>query len=425
MSAVTRPHTAPVIVAQIELTDPPRTLWLSDRYLPKQSATVLVKAEVPMVPAGPDEEHLTNGTFDTDLAGWTDGGATWDAGNGGQMKLGEITLAGQLVTVATGIVQEIRFTTRGAGTVFVRVGSTQPNQDLLQEVGVHAGNHVYLLASTTAEMWIQFTNIFGTNYVDDVSIITPGIPAVPAIPAIFRYIRFQECLPFVMSWGTIEERLNHLDGGGSPSTFEFTVSNTRPVAGAARFSDLLDSHVFEFARVTVYRYDANFEGISGATVLGVFYLEDVTEVDERLLRLRASDIALVLENESPVVTIARDEFPNAAADLIGATVPRLIGRLSNAPMRWLEAGQVGSLATDILATDTEINVVGGENFTQLTFMIGAEIVTATARNGTTFTGCTRASNGTDAADPRPGRLCTKSFRPTRLSSASTTLGSRR
>jgi len=228
-------------------------------------------------------------------------------------------------------------------------------------------------------------------------------PAALTLRVSDRYIPrsgdLEECVPMVQAWGTLDEPLNGIDGGGSPATFDLTLFNTMPVGGRDRLSDLLYSplnptgYVFEFAKVSVYRYDEEL-GPSAAERIGVFYLEDPTEMGERLFSLRMSDVTLVLDRQSPVTVITRDEFPEADAAAVGQTIPRLIGRLDQVPLRFLEAGQKGTLAVAIDDVMDVIEVRGGDTFTTLTFLVDSEIITATARNGSTFTGCVRGANGT-------------------------------
>lgn len=213
----------------------------------------------------------------------------------------------------------------------------------------------------------------------------------------------QEWLGLVQSWGTLEERLNPLDPGGAPATAEITLFNTRPVAGRDRFSDLIrttfntvGAYEFRGAKVTFKRLDAGLV-LGDEEILGTFYLEEPTEIDERL-RLRMSDVTLLFENAIGLTTISQAEFPNAAAAGIGKTIPRVIGSVKQMKAVPIIDGQADRLSADLTAVATSLTLVDASLFpTAATILIDTEESTYTGKSGSTLTGLTRGVNGTTAA----------------------------
>src|SRR5690349_18057072 len=49
----------------------------------------------------------------------------------------------------------------------------------------------------------------------------------------------QRWLPMIAAWDALTDTLNVLDAGGAPATTSIRVYNSKPVAGRARFSDLM------------------------------------------------------------------------------------------------------------------------------------------------------------------------------------------
>ena len=204
---------------------------------------------------------------------------------------------------------------------------------------------------------------------------------------------FDECLPLVQAWGTIDEPLQATDAGGSPATFDgLALFNDVPVAGRDRLSDLMYSpdnptgYEFAFAKVSVYRMDADL-GAGTEELLGVFYLEDPTEIGEHLLRLRASDITQVIENQLGLVTITRALFPFAHPDAIDQTIPIAIGRLDQVPALSILSSQATTLTADVAIGATLLAVTDASLFPAPPFYIqvDAEIVRVSASAATLMT----------------------------------------
>jgi hypothetical protein len=143
----------------------------------------------------PSGELIANGTFDTDIAGWTI--ATTGTGSAG-WSMGPLGLSGCLgmsggaagtasgrqdVVVAIGVPYTVQFqlTTQG-GAATVKIGSTSGGSDLLN-VSLGTGTYSYTITSPTALMSITFSVIsLRTLFVDNVSISASGTPYEIASP---------------------------------------------------------------------------------------------------------------------------------------------------------------------------------------------------------------------------------------------------
>jgi hypothetical protein len=207
-----------------------------------------------------------------------------------------------------------------------------------------------------------------------------------------------EWLPLVAAWGPVEE----LVSAGAPVTSEVTFFNTKPIAGKARLSDVLrtplnagaGTYEFAGARVSLYRLDVGQPG----KLLNVLYIEEPTEIDDRLFRLRMSDQGLLLEDRRIVTTIDRTAFPAAAPAVVNRTIPRAFGSLKNVPCIPVVDGVVGRLASAIDASVTTVPLVDATVFPSSgTVQINVEQITYTGKSGNSLTGCARARNGTAAA----------------------------
>jgi hypothetical protein len=207
-----------------------------------------------------------------------------------------------------------------------------------------------------------------------------------------------EWLPLVAAWGPVEE----LVSAGAPVTSEVTFFNTKPIAGKARLSDVLrtplnagaGTYEFAGARVSLYRVDVGQPG----KLLNVLYIEEPTEIDDRLFRVRMSDQGLLLEDRRIVTTIDRTAFPAAAPAVVNRTIPRAFGSLKNVPCIPVVDGVVGRLASAIDASVATVPLVDATVFPSSgTVQINVEQILYTGKSGNSLTGCTRARNGTAAA----------------------------
>lgn len=214
----------------------------------------------------------------------------------------------------------------------------------------------------------------------------------------------EEWLPLVADWGTLESALNSLDTDGRPATAELTLFNTKPVGGKDRVSDLIRSSLgrvgtYEWAgaKVTVYQL---FDGQSAGdeVTLGVYYLEEPTDLGDDLITVRMSDITLLIEDKLIMTRISRDAFPNAPKVSIDTVIPRPFGVLTGVKAipivdgdKTLLNGALTSGATTVTVDDTTGFPATGS------ILIDAEIISYTGTTATTFTGCTRGAESTTAA----------------------------
>jgi hypothetical protein len=213
---------------------------------------------------------------------------------------------------------------------------------------------------------------------------------------------FAECLPLVLEWGEISDRLSLLDGGGAPSTFELALTNTRPVAGHASFSSLLAANTIEAAKVTVYRYDALF-GLDTLETIWAGYIEEATELDDRIVRLRASDVTLLLENALPITVINKTDFVDATGAAIGKPIPRPVGVQKGVQAIPIVDGAVTTLRADMTTTQTSVPVADSAEFpTSGTVQIGTEQITYTGKTSTSLTGATRGASSTPVDEHNTG-----------------------
>lgn len=173
--------------ARLELTDSVLRVWVSDALITRLNVSTAV----------------TNGTFDTDLSGWTDSDegsavSAWQAG--GYMGLtGTGTAAAirdQLVSVAGpdhGVEHALRIVIN-RGPVTLRVGTSQGDDSYITETDLATGTHS-LAFTPTGDFWIRlFSLTERIKLVDSCTIETAGTMeiATPWTAAVLGKIRFDE-----------------------------------------------------------------------------------------------------------------------------------------------------------------------------------------------------------------------------------------
>lgn len=135
-------------------------------------------------------ELITNGTFDSDITGWTDnsGGAAyieWDAGRLSMVGDGiDFVNADQQITTVVGETYTLLYDRiSGTGTVRCRIGTTLGGVDLLdQSDSTPDSSFTLSFTATTTTTYVRFRHgSNSTNYIDNVSIKpTALIPALAA-----------------------------------------------------------------------------------------------------------------------------------------------------------------------------------------------------------------------------------------------------
>src|SRR5262252_8985646 len=209
----------------------------------------------------------------------------------------------------------------------------------------------------------------------------------------------------ILGWGDLAETV---DGG--PGEGELLLTNSEPIAGKPRFSDLLRTPLnttgtYELigAQVTLSRL---VRGGTTPTPLGVLFVETAPDLDDRQIRLRLRDASLRLEHQAPVTLVNRTDFPSCAADLVGTALPWPFGSLLSVPLLPVVGGTLGKITNAIDATTTTSIGVIRDDGSQLdatdlashVILIDWEEVTFTGiSSGFILTGVTRGANGSTAA----------------------------
>ncbi len=216
-----------------------------------------------------------------------------------------------------------------------------------------------------------------------------------------------EWLPMVAAWGTLEDAINTVDAGGRPATVEgLSFFNRTPIAGRERMSDLIrtrfnpQGYEWAFARMTVREVLDPTHGLGDEQPLGVFFLEDPTEIGEDLLVVRATDWSQALGRKLKITRVTRDDFSSCAASAIGRDIPRPFGVLKKVEAIPLVAGVASRLASDLTSGATSsLSVEDNSAFpTSGKVMIDQEIIAYASKSGTQqLDTLTRGSEGTTAA----------------------------
>jgi hypothetical protein len=219
-----------------------------------------------------------------------------------------------------------------------------------------------------------------------------------------------EWLPYVADWGTLEEVLNTADVGGQPATAQLSLFNTKPIAGKSRVSDLIrtplntsGTYEWGFAQLTVYHYFDNLVSSPDQNRLGVFYLEEPTEIGESLLVVRMSDQTLVIDRALAVRKITRSDFPACAPSSVNRDIPRAFGVVAHVPCWPVVDGAAGQLLYATTPLSSPIPLVDATDFGRLADRVNVEKL-----YGTTY--WTHTGLGAfDASRVNDGELLTAAF----------------
>jgi len=157
--------------ALIEFTDSAMRIWIDDAVLTRASVSTTI----------------TNGTFITNITGWTDGsdagGAiAWDTGN--YMKLtgnGTARAIGyQAVTTSSDQSTEHGLkVVIGRGPVTFKVGTTLGDDDVVSETSLDTGSYSFGVTPNAATMYVQFSSTLAYKVlVQEVSIESAGAVSI-------------------------------------------------------------------------------------------------------------------------------------------------------------------------------------------------------------------------------------------------------
>lgn len=135
--------------ALIEVSAGSTRFWVNDALLTSSSATAVT---------------ITNGTFDTNITGWTDadeGSAVSGWVTGGFMGLtgtgDDAAIRYQQITTVSGSEYRLRISIL-RGPVIMRIGSTASEDDYFRETTLGAGEHLIAVTPTSTSMYLQLMN---------------------------------------------------------------------------------------------------------------------------------------------------------------------------------------------------------------------------------------------------------------------------
>lgn len=137
-------------------------------------------AQLEAIPVASASELVTNGTFDTSLAGWSTtvaGSSTvaWSSANGNSAAItGDGTNAAflaQAIQTTAGVTYSLTFTLTSTGAI-AKMGNTQNAGDIVNSPTLVGGSTYSIpFTATSSTTWISFTRTAsGTVYVDNVSV---------------------------------------------------------------------------------------------------------------------------------------------------------------------------------------------------------------------------------------------------------------
>lgn len=171
--------------ARCELTDNVMRVWVDDVLVTRPSVT----------------SAITNGSFASDLAGWTDEDAGTSASawaTGGYLSLiGSSNAAAkrrqEVTTIETGVRHSLDITIE-RGTVLLRVGTSAGDDDYIRETTLYPGSHSLSL-TPTGNFWIDlFSYSESASLVSSIEVAGPGVMELvaPWAEADLRSIRWDQ-----------------------------------------------------------------------------------------------------------------------------------------------------------------------------------------------------------------------------------------
>lgn len=215
-------------MAELEMSDEQLRVWVDDAVVSRGTVTATI----------------TNGTFTTDLSGWTDydeAGATSQWGSGLMLLNGDGTTSAireQVVTVTeTGTAHAIRIEV-ALGPVTLRIGSSSLGSQYRKDTTLGTGIHSIVVVPT-GNFYLQFRN---SNeriaYVDNVSIEAAGALTLPLpyAEADLPYVRYFQSgdVVYLACRGYQQRKIERRSNGSwsvvvyQPNDGPFRILNTGP-----------------------------------------------------------------------------------------------------------------------------------------------------------------------------------------------------
>ena len=165
-----------------------------------------------------------------------------------------------------------------------------------------------------------------------------------------------------------------------------------------RFADLCDDYEPHGKRV---RLGLFFAGTASSDIVWLFrgVIAEVIEHSLEGSTVRISDVSARWNKPLPEYSINTDDLPEAHPDDVNKPLPIIYGAVERLPCLRGQVGGSTKLNGSILSTNTAMDVDDTSDFPSSgTILIDDEQITYTGKTDTTFTGLTRGTGGTDAAD---------------------------
>ena len=217
----------------IEFTDSIIRFWVDDALITRPSVTTTI----------------TNGSFTTDLTGWTNAdqtGATsqWATGSYMQLVGTGINQAIRYQGVSTGANQGIEHAVRviiERGPVTFKIGSTLYADDLVSETTLGTGTHSLAFLPTTANFYIVFFSLLERIVlVKSIQIESAGIVTLssPYTETLLSSIRTDQSLDTIyVACNTLQQRVLQRRGSSSTNYSSWSIILYQPEDGPVRVTN--------------------------------------------------------------------------------------------------------------------------------------------------------------------------------------------
>jgi hypothetical protein len=217
--------------ALIEFTDSIIRFWVDDALIARPSVTTTI----------------TNGSFATDLTGWTNAdqtGATsqWATGNYMQLVGTGINQAIRYQGVSTGANQGIQHAVRVVierGPITFKIGSTLYGDDFVSETILGTGTHSLAFLPTTANFYITFSSFLQRiTLVKSIQIESAGVVTLPSpyTETLLPSIRTDQSLDtiYVACGNTLQQRILQRRGSAATNYSSWSIILYQPEDGPVK-----------------------------------------------------------------------------------------------------------------------------------------------------------------------------------------------